>query len=73
MKKVVVVVMVAVFAVTGLFAAPQLEASENEAPTCYITIKGTYDGKEVNVTVSLEAPDCAEAAGKVLKATMAKK
>lgn len=69
------VLMVTVCAVTCAFAGPvgssnaevgQLAA--DEPPTCTITVKGTYDGKEINVTVTVEADNCARAAGDMLKA-----
>ncbi|MCC1484422.1 hypothetical protein [Winogradskyella immobilis] len=35
---------------------------------CNIKIKGTFNGKPIDVVVTVEADDCAVAAGKVLKA-----
>ncbi|WP_075341799.1 hypothetical protein [Tenacibaculum agarivorans] len=38
--------------------------------SCPVTIKGTYDGKEVDLVVTVEADDCAKAAGTMLKEVM---
>jgi antitoxin component YwqK of YwqJK toxin-antitoxin module len=34
---------------------------------CDIRIKGTYNGKKIDVTVTVEADNCAKAAGALLK------
>lgn len=70
MKKMIVMMMVVACTATGLFASPVAvtEAMEsNEAPECTITIKGTYDGKVVNLTITVQADNCARAAGDLLK------
>ncbi len=74
MKKTIVVLMVAALSVTGLFASPAPEGQDELVPqTCNIRIAGTYDSKEINITVSIEAENCAKAAGELLKAALAKK
>lgn len=71
MKKMIVMMMVVACTATGLFASPVSSTTEavvlEEAPECTITIKGTYDGKEVNLTVTLTADNCARAAGDLLR------
>lgn len=44
------------------------ESEGEEFKECKIRIKGTYDGKEIDVTVTVEADNCAVAAGELLKA-----
>lgn len=75
MKKTIVVLMVAALSVTGLFASPVTESNQNEwvPQTCNIRITGTFDSKEININVSLEADNCAKAAGELLKAALSKK
>lgn len=70
MKKMIVVVMVATMSVTALFATPPaIPAVEEEAPrSCTIRIRGEYGGTPIDVNVTVEAENCAEAAGALLKA-----
>lgn len=63
--------MVAVFAVTGLLAAPAVseeKAAVLDDKTCTIRITGTYENKQIDVYVTVEAENCAEAAGSLLRA-----
>lgn len=73
--------MVAVFA-SFSFSSPAKDAvdtnvviTENREDDilCSIRIRGTYDGKAVDVMVTVEAENCAKAAGEVLKAFTTKK
>jgi hypothetical protein len=75
MKKMIVVMMVATMSVTGLFASPTVDFCPEElAPQlCTIKISGTYDKKEININITLEAQNCAKAAGELLKAALATK
>lgn len=75
MKKMIVVMMVATLSVTGLFATPSGESTMDEQvpQLCTINISGTYDKKEININVTIEAPNCAKAAGELLKAALAQK
>jgi hypothetical protein len=43
------------------------KSTEFDFKPCPIKIKGTYDGKEINITVTVEAENCAKAAGELLK------
>lgn len=75
MKKTIVVLMVAALSVTGLFASPVTEGNaEALMPlTCNIRISGTYDSKPIDINVTIQADNCAKAAGELLKAALAKK
>lgn len=69
---------IAVFAATGLFANPANSNGNEELyletpATCTIKIQGTYDGKSVNLTVTVEAANCASAAADFLKTWINKK
>jgi len=79
MKKIVVVFAVCLFSTVSLLAAPSvtvadkvdieiLTNNETEFKECKIRISGTYDGKKIDVTVTVEADNCAVAAGELLKA-----
>ena len=79
MKKIVGVIAVFLFSTLSLFAAPAaisenavkveiLQESDVEFKKCDIRISGTYDGKKIDVTVTVEADNCAVAAGELLKA-----
>lgn len=65
MKKIIVMMMVVALTTTGLMAG----GSETLEPPkeCKITIKGTYDGKVIDVNVTVQADNCAKAAGELLK------
>ena len=78
MKKILLILIFSVFA-TPTFAESfdsrmkddlKMETiSENsEFKECRIRISGTYDGKKIDVTVTVEADNCATAAGDLLKA-----
>lgn len=41
-----------------------------DVKTCTIKIKGTFDGKKIDINITIDADDCATAAGKILKAAM---
>ena len=70
----IVVMMVATLSVTGLFATPVTSVSEDLSPkSCTIRIKGEYGGTPIDVYVTVEADNCAEAAGTLLKTYTAKK
>ncbi|MBL7850815.1 MAG: hypothetical protein JNN04_07935 [Cyclobacteriaceae bacterium] len=75
MKKTIVVMMVAAFSVTGLLASPSVENGNSEMvpKLCTISIQGTYDNKQININVTVEAENCAVAAGQLLKAAIATK
>jgi hypothetical protein len=70
MKKMIVVMMVAALSVTGTFATPSVDAgSEGMTPkSCTIRIKGDFNGDKVDIYVTVEADNCAEAAGAMLRA-----
>lgn len=78
MKKMIVVMMVALFAATA--APSEANGTDNvitELQTddilCSIRIRGTYDGKPVDLTVTVEAENCAKAAGEMLRSITAQK
>jgi len=48
-------------------AAVEIEILDTGSRSCSIRIKGTYDGKPIDVTVTVEADNCAVAAGQLLK------
>ena len=48
----------------------KIETANETLKTCTITVKGTIDGKKIDIKVTLEAADCADAAIKVLKGVM---
>lgn len=74
MKKMIVVMMVATLSVTGLFATPVAESTKEElVPQCTINISGTYDNKQININITVEATNCAKAAGELLKAALSQK
>lgn len=62
---------VAVCSVTATLATPTL--TMDVPKECTVTIKGTYDGKAIDIVVTFQADNCAEGAGKVLKSALAKK
>jgi hypothetical protein len=81
MKKMIVVMMVAVFA-SVTFSSPAKDVVDTNVvitehrvddTLCNIRIRGTYDGKAVDVMVTVEAENCATAAGELLRAITAKK
>ncbi|WP_116788960.1 hypothetical protein [Flavobacterium psychrotrophum] len=45
----------------------QVEAADVFYKDCKITVKGTVNGKEVNISVTVEANDCVDAAIKLIK------
>jgi hypothetical protein len=60
--------------VSALFASPAVPVSEELTPkSCTIRIKGDYGGTPIDVYVTVEAENCAEAAGTLLKTYTAKK
>jgi hypothetical protein len=73
MKK--IVLLIAFILTTSFFASNQIEQNKklykNGITTlfipCDIRIKGTYNGKKIDVTVTVEADNCAKAAGALLK------
>jgi hypothetical protein len=74
MKKMIVAMMIVASTATGLFASgAELSDGMPEplAPTCTITIKGTYNGTAVDISVTVQADNCAKAAAEVLKAAIA--
>ncbi len=79
MKKIIVGI-VFIFTVSFAFASNEdtrslkfenqdieYEIVDTTLKTCTIRINGTYDGKEIDVTITVEADNCAVAAGKLLK------
>jgi hypothetical protein len=68
MRKLMLILTVAVFSATATMATPY--ANKDAPKECTVTIKGTYDGKPINVTVTFQADNCAEGAGKLLKAAI---
>ena len=48
----------------------KIETSNEALKSCTITVKGTIDGKKIDIKVTLEADDCADAAIKVIKGVM---
>jgi hypothetical protein len=75
MKKMIFVVMVAVLATTGLFAHPDSsgypDALSSEAPLlCTIKIQGSYNNVPIDINVTVQADNCAKAAGELLRAAM---
>ena len=75
MKKMILVMLFVTATVTGLFASPLAEGSTPAAvpQLCTIRISGTYDSKEININITVEAENCAKAAGELLKAALSKK
>lgn len=80
MKKMIVVMMFVACTASGLFANPtalsedrRFETVEPLPLTCTITIKGKYGDTPVDLTITVEADNCARAAGEFLKAFVAKK
>ncbi len=71
MKKIIVIMMVAVFSVTAAVALPTTITGMPEL--CTITIKGDIDGKPVNVSVTFQAENCAVGAARFFKELMGKK
>jgi type 1 fimbria pilin len=78
MKKLVFLFAVCLFSTASLFATTS-KTQENDIKVeilsvneddkeCNIRISGTYDGKKIDVTVTVEAENCAVAAGELLKA-----
>lgn len=43
------------------------KSTEFDFKECPIKIKGTYDGKPIDITITVEAENCAVAAGALLK------
>jgi len=76
MKKFMVVMMLVAVTATGLFANASMtderRISREEVPTCHIVIKGSYDSKPIDVNVTIQADNCAKAAGQLLKEAMKK-
>lgn len=76
MKKLAFLFLAGFLSLSTVWAAPDLSSvsgiqvfQTDLAPeTCTITIKGTYDGKQIDVTVTVTADNCARAAGDLLKA-----
>ena len=70
MKKLIFVVALSVCSMSVLFANTYGSSqyfAETPPPQCTITIKGSYDGKPIDVTVTVTADNCARAAGELLK------
>lgn len=76
MKKMIALLMMTICSVAVL-PSTAMDVADTKAATaetvvddllCNIRIKGSYDGRSVDVTVTVEAPNCAKAAGEVLKA-----
>lgn len=62
---------VAVCSVTATLATPTL--TMDVPKECTVTIKGTYGGTPIDIVVTFQADNCAEGAGKLLKAAISKK
>jgi len=75
MKK--IILLVAIVFATGTFASDNVVnlkttlisevLNDLDLKECDIKIKGTYGGEKIDVTVTVEADNCAVAAGKLLK------
>lgn len=84
MKKLAFLFLVIVLSVSATWAAPAsditlsdavevvLPADEAAPKTCTITIKGTIGDKPIDIAVTVEADNCAQAAADFLKRYAAK-
>jgi hypothetical protein len=74
MKKVILLIAFVfaanVFASDNVIKIQKTSISEKliDFKECVIKIKGTYGGEQIDVNVTVEADNCAVAAGKMLKA-----
>jgi hypothetical protein len=48
----------------------KIETANETLKTCTITVKGTIDGKKIDIKVTVEADDCVDAAIEILKGVM---
>jgi hypothetical protein len=48
----------------------KIKTANETLKTCTITVKGTIDGKKIDIKVTVEADDCVDAAIVILKGVM---